>query len=132
MSKIILCLVICLSFCMQSCDGFRELRVEINLKNEQPEYEYSKTVSLIDDFAKKNGFTCSSCVDNYNRHYSFNAINLVSKRDEKNDIFSIELYEFGPPIPTKEYQLFCRELSELVKNNFKEQSVTLNSKCSGS
>ena len=129
MRKIILGIVICLSFWMQGCDGFRELRVGINLKDEQPKYEYDKAVSLIDDFAKRNGFTCSSCdVDTYNRHYSFHAINLVSRLDKNNDIFSFELYEFGPPIPTKEYQLFCRELSELVKNNFKEQSVILKPK----
>lgn len=132
MRKICIGLLICLSFCMQSCDGFRELRLEINFRNELSDDEYSKAVYLVDNFLKDNAFKCATYeVDVSRRHCSFDAIHLVSGLDGKNETFSIELYEFGPAVPTKQYQLLCKELSELVRTNFKEQSVTLNPKRSG-
>jgi len=96
------------------------------LKNQQPKSEYKRLVNLIDEFSKRHNLQCSSCdEDSYYRRYGFHSISLVSNIDEKTGTFSIDLSEFGPIGATKKYEALHKELSDLIKKNFKEGSVIL-------
>jgi hypothetical protein len=108
------------------CDGFRSMRADINLRNENPEYDYKAALQLIDNLSEKHELKCSNTEDDFVRYCGFQSVHLASRVTPKTGIFAIDLSEFGPIGATKEYQLLNKDLSDMIQRTFKKDSVIIN------
>jgi len=109
-----------------ACDGVRSIRADINLKNEVQYYDYPKVTSLIDNIAARNNLKCNYKYDDYFRSCDLYSVHLVSRIDTKTGIFAIDMSEFGPIGATKQYELLGKDITNVIKTNFKKESVVWN------
>jgi hypothetical protein len=116
-------LLLCL---LCGCDGFRSMRADINLKNENPQYDCNSALQLIDNFSEKHKLHCSYADDGFVRYCGLEFVSLASRVNPKTGILAIDLSEFGPISATKEYQVLNKDLSDLIQRTFKKDSVIIN------
>ncbi len=108
------------------CDGFRSFRADINLRNEDSEYDYKSALKLIDNISEKHNLKCSYREDGYFIYCGYQSVHLASRVIPKTGIFAIDLSEFGPLAATKEYKHLNNDLTEMIQRAFKKDSTIIN------
>ena len=108
-----------------ACDGYRSIRADINLRNQNNDNS-NQANELIDNIAITYKLSCSYKYDDYFRACSLYSARLASRVNPSTGVLSIDLSEFGPIYPTKYYKLLSNEITELVNNNFIKGSVIWN------